>query len=238
MGTLNDVMDYARFFHGKDEPPPFYRTSLDLNEKIFVPTDDAPLGFSLCENPKEKIILHYFEHDTKQNRLLRSNFADEALHQKVYAAASPDFSADSSNCFSCLNEANILKSRICAYRWQVEREERVILTLIWTSDAESYKWAFGNVEKGSIIAVSSQGVKDDEVFKNGFIRAIEKIEPENICWYGKIYDWADEYYDSAKIIKMQTRTQLVKHKRFFEKEKRQGDLFAARRNSVLQIKKA
>ena len=82
------------------------------------------------------------------------------------------------------------------------------------------------IEKGSIVAVSSQAIENTEVFKKGFCQAIKMIEPENICWYGKIFDWAGEYYDTAKIVKMQTRSQLIKRKAAFEKEKYQRELFS------------
>ncbi|MCI5523634.1 MAG: DUF4417 domain-containing protein, partial [Spirochaetia bacterium] len=120
MATLNDVMDYSKFYNGKDEPPFFQREYFDLQNKLFVAEDDFSLAQKLTNNAKKNVVLHYFEHDAKQNRLLKNNLADKNLHQKVYAVTSPDFSADSNNCWSCLNEANILKSRICAYRWQNE----------------------------------------------------------------------------------------------------------------------
>lgn len=209
MATLNDVIDYSKFYRGKDEPPFFWREYIDVKDKLFVPEDDFTLARNLSENTKKDVILHYFEHDSKQNRLLRNNLADRELHKKIFAVASPDFSADSKNCWSCLNEANILKSRICAHRWQTECEEAVILTLLW-SDKSTYKWAFGNVEKGSIVAVSSQGVSDTTIFESGIRVGIDMIQPDYICWYGKVFNFMDRYYDKGRIIKMQTRTQLLK----------------------------
>ena len=174
----------------------------------------------------EPIIIHYFAHDKEQNRLLINNLADRKLHEKVYAVTSPDFSADSNNCWNCFNIGNILKSRICAYRWQSECEEAVILTLLW-GDESTYKMAFGNVEKGSVVAVSSQAIENIEIFRKGFIQAVKLIEPENICWYGKVFDWISDYYDTSKIIRMQTRTQLINRKMVLERFKGQIDLFSA-----------
>ena len=209
MATLNDVLDYAKFYSGKNEPPRFCREYIDLKEKMFAPTDDFKLAQKLSDNTRKNVVLHYFEYDSKQNRLLLNNLADRDLHKKVFAVASPDFSADSNNCWSCFNESNILKSRICAYRWQEECEESVILTLLW-GDKNTYKWAFSNVEKGSIVAVSSQGIKDIVLFENGIRTGIDMIQPEFICWYGEVFDFMDKYYDKNRIIKMQTRTDLLK----------------------------
>ena len=210
MATLNDVMDYSKYYGGTDEPPVFRREFFDLNGKIFVPVDDFKLGQALCENTKESVVLHHFVCDKKQNRLLINNLADRYLHEKVYAVTSPDFSVDSNSCWSCLNEGIILKGRICASRWQLELEEPVILTLAWGADKGTYKWAFGNVEKGSIVAVSSQGVEDIRAFENGIRVGIDMIQPEYICWLGTVFDFMGKYYDAHRIIRMQTRRKLLK----------------------------
>ena len=209
MATLNDVIDYSKFYGGKDEAPFFYHENFDLKGKLFVPADDFKIAQKLTDSPKENVVLHYFIHDSKQNRLLFNNLADKNLHQKVYAVTSPDFSADSTNCWACLNEANILKSRICASRWQQECEEPVILSLLW-GDRSTYKYAFGNVEKGSVCAVSHQGIQNEQIFREGLATAVEKIRMENLCWLGNIPEYVKEFYDLKRIIKMQTRTELLK----------------------------
>lgn len=94
MATLNDVIDYSKFYNGLDEPPFFYHEYFDLKNKLFVPSDDFKLAQKLTDNIKGNVVLHYFEHDSKQNRLLVNNLADRELHRKVFAVASPDFSAD------------------------------------------------------------------------------------------------------------------------------------------------
>ena len=32
--TSNDVIDFARFYNGKDEPPRFYREAIDFSNKV------------------------------------------------------------------------------------------------------------------------------------------------------------------------------------------------------------
>ena len=231
MATLNDVMDYSKFYSGVNESPRFYHEHFEYEElktKLFVPIDDFNLGQKLCENTNHDIILHHFAHDKKQNRLIVNNFADKELHKKAFAVTSPDFSADSNNCWSCFNEGNILKSRICAYRWQSELDEPVILTLLW-GDESTYKWAFGNVEKGSVVAVSSQAVKDEQTFEKGIRTGIDMIQPESICWLGPIFNFMKKYYYLNKIIKMQTRTELLQlyYRRLKEKSDKALELFPA-----------
>ena len=217
---MNDVTTYSKYYNGVNEPPPFYNEHFDFEDKIFVAAHDYKFAYNFTENPKENAILHYYEYDTNQNKLQTNNLADRNLHNKFYAVTSPDFSADSSNCWSCFNESNILKSRICAYRWQTECDESTILNLIWTADRASYKWAFGNVERGSTVSVSSQSVKDIQTFENGIRVAIDMIQPDNICWNGKIFEFMAKYYDLHRIIKMQTRSELMTmYKRKTELEK-------------------
>lgn len=220
MITQNDVMDFSKYYFGKKEPLPFNHEYFDLEDKTFIPVDDFKIAEKLSLQSKKDVILHHFVKDTKQNRLLRNYCVDKDLHSKVYAVTSPDFSVDCKKSYSCFNEGNILKSRICAYQWQSECDERVILTLQW-GDESTYKWAFENIEKGSIVAVSSQGIEDLEIFKNGLIYGIEKIEPDYICWYGSIPEYLHTYYDLHRIIKMQTRTQLLNMK----ENKLSNDLF-------------
>lgn len=224
--TMNDVMDYSRYFSGYDEPPPFYHETFDLLYKIFVPIDDFSLGIKLCDNPKDNLVLHHFAYDKVQNRLLINNFADSKLHEKVFAVTSPDFSADSNNCFSCFNIGNILKARICAYRWQNEKDERVILTWIWGNE-DTYKMAFSNTEKGSIVAVSSQAISNPDVFEKGIRYGIDLVQPDYICWYGKVFDFMAKYYDCSRIVRMQTRTDLLQDlkKKEYSCEISQGMLF-------------
>lgn len=234
--TSNDVTDYAKYFNGKDEPPRFYNEYFDLQKKLFVPVDDVALGEKLCENTKENAVLHYFVQDEKQNRILRNPFIDNELHKKFYAVCSPDPSVDSTRCFGCFNESNIMKARICASLWQQKFGERVILTLIW-GDESTFKTAFTNIEKGAIVAISHQAVKNEKIFKVGFVLAIEKIQPSAICWYGNIPEYVKDYYDESKIIKMQMRTKLINIKNVADKNIFQECLFLNKRTTLVKLKK-
>lgn len=209
MKTLNDVIEYSKYYDGTEKPPRFFCEKFNVKDKLFVPVDDFPLGQKLCQNPEEDMVLHYFARDSVQNKLLGDNFGHTNLHKKVYACTSPDFSVDSINCYSCLNQSNILKARICAHLWQTQKDERVILTWIWGKE-DTYNMAFGNIEKGSIAAVSSQAVRNIEIFEKGIRYGIEVVQPEYICWYGPVYDFMDKYYDKDRIVPMQKRSELMK----------------------------
>lgn len=222
--TGNDVLDFNCYFEGKNEPPIFRKQFIDLRNKIFVPVDDLAL-MQLSKNPANEVILHHFVKDNRQNKFVFNQSPPLSLFQKVYAVTSSDLSVDSNNSYEIFNLSNILKARINAYRMQNEFGLLAILTLIWGSE-QTFDFAFGNIEKGSVVAVSSQAIKDVSVFRKGLVHAIKIIEPENICWYGQVYDWVGEYYDVSKIVKMQTRTQLIRQKKVVAKYKWQKSLFA------------
>lgn len=58
-------------------------------------------------------------------------------------------------------------------------------------------------------AVSHQSIKDEAVFKEGLKRAVDPIQMESLCWYGNIPDYVKEFYDLHRIVKMQSRNELV-----------------------------
>jgi len=207
--TQNDVFDFGKYFMGQNKPPTFYHEYFNLKDKVYVPVDDLKIVNKLSLVTKEQVVLHYFTKDKSQNRLFRNIYADKSLHKQFFATTSPDFSVDSNRCWRCFNEANILKARICASRWQTECEESVILTLIW-GDKTTYEMAFSNIEKGSVCAVSYQGIQEDFIFREGLKRAIDKIQMDYICWYGLIPPYIKEFYDPYRIIKMQSRNELIK----------------------------
>ena len=215
MATLNDVMDFAKYYKGKDEPPMFYHEHFDIKGKLFVPIDDYKMVKHLCIDPKEHVVVHYYARDDRQNALFHDVTAHKDIHSRVYAVASPDFSVDSSHCYSCLNLANILKARIIASVWQEKYEERVILNLIWGNKG-TFDMAFGNIEKGTIVSVSSQAIESNEIFEAGIKTAIDRISPERICWYGPVMDKIDSFYDRERIVKMDTRSSLMKRIQFIE----------------------
>ena len=152
MTAKNDVLKYAKHFHGKDEPPFFYNEYFELEGKTFLPRDDVGLKEKLFakrwKGVRENCVLHYFVRDKAQCKLMESFASDRALHQRFYAVCSPDFSVDSAHCFSAFNNAAILKNRLCASLWQSEYGERVILTLCW-GDESTYDLAFSEDRRGS-----------------------------------------------------------------------------------------
>ena len=230
MMAENEVVKYAKYYCGKDEPPVFYNEYFELENKTFLPRDDVKLGeklFGLQKDSARNCVLHYFVRDGVQSNLMKSFASDKKVHRRFYAVCSPDFSVDSDHCFSAFNNAAILKNRICASIWQSEFGERVILTLSW-GDESTYHYAFSNIEEGATVAVSHQGVQNEDTFKRGFLAATKMIKPHIICWYGKTPDYAKETCAACKIkiVKMQTRYSLVHALKTKDLMRHQQTLFA------------
>ena len=88
----------------------------------------------------------------------------------------------------------------------------VISTLSWANE-DTYETAFSNIENGCIVAISSEGVNDWQCFKKGFLEMLKQIKPSKICWYDKIPDWVNGYFDIENIIPIKKRHIAAKEKR-------------------------
>lgn len=75
------------------------------------------------------------------------------------------------------------RNRLCSLVQSKDKD--VIPTVSWAKE-ETFEFCFKGIEKGSIVAISTIGVKDKEAFLNGFNRMIEEINPPLIILLGKI----------------------------------------------------
>lgn len=90
---------------------------------------------------------------------------------------------------------NVYRSRVMAHYWQ-RHGLKVVPSLTW-ADEKSFKYCFEGIPKGSIVAVSTVGVKNsDEAVKvwfAGMDAAMKKIQPSMVLLYGGDigYDFGD-----------------------------------------------
>lgn len=72
---------------------------------------------------------------------------------------------------------------------------KVIPTAGW-SDERSYEFCFDGMPKHSLIAVSSLGTQNDKeamrLFRKGYEKMQDMLEPSRILFYGKKPEWLDE----------------------------------------------
>jgi len=88
---------------------------------------------------------------------------------------------------------------------------KVIPTLSW-STKDSFNWCFDGVERGSIVSISSVGSMNMEDSKNlfieGFLKAMEVINPVKIIYFGIVPDEL-KVYEHLMIFK-ETYTQKLR----------------------------
>ena len=137
---------------------------------------------------------HFFLDDYRFERCWKN--ADSQIEElKKYAGVlSPDFSM-----YTTYPEAfqiwQVYRNRWCMAYWQT-KGIKVIPTVSW-SDKNSYKYCFLGIPKGSIVAIGTVGVLNDdkakELFLNGFKEMLKQLEPKLTLIYGNRLTELDGY---------------------------------------------
>lgn len=187
--------------------PKFFRQSFNVKDKKFVPYDE--LSAALKTEQLKNLIPHFFIDDKKQVCFAGNPEKHSEILDKVFALCSTDFSVFS-NTYSQFNNAIILLNRLIASYWQ-QKGRFVILTMTWGNE-ETYGAAFSNVEKGSAVSVSTEGVNDWNCFKKGFLEMLKEIEPAEICWYGTVPEWIHKFYSLNDIVLIPKRFKRLQSK--------------------------
>lgn len=202
------------------EIPRFYRQNIDFRDKIFVPYDELETASKSV--PLEKLIPHFFIEDAKQVNFACNPDGHSELLDKVYAVFSTDFSVFT-NTYPQFNNALLLLNRLNASYWQ-QKDRFVIITLSWAGE-DTYETAFSNIEKGSSVGISTEGVSDWICFKNGFLEMLKIVAPSAICWYDRIPKWVFGYFSKDRIIQIPKRFKIVSERKKLELKKYQYELF-------------
>lgn len=121
--------------------------------------------------------------------------------QAVGAALSPDFSvwADMPRATQIFN---IYRSRWVGAFWRANGVE-VVPTVTW-GRSDSFDFAFDGLPSGSVVAVSSMGVRRDaaELFAAGMTELISRCRPSTILAYGRLR-WCDGL-DLPEVVEYET----------------------------------
>lgn len=215
MMTQNNLFTFIRKYGAEmkrlGNPPPFYRQDFDLAGKTFVPFDELKSRTKISAT--QALVPYMFIEDSKQACFLSNPRAHSDILDRAYAVCSTDYSVFL-DVPSELNKAVILINRFIASKFQ-EYGRYVILTLTW-SDSSTFDAAFGNIQDGCIVAISTLGVKNWQVFADGFMEMLSRFKPEKICWYGTIPSWVWGVYNKQNIIIMQSRFECIEYKRQME----------------------
>lgn len=159
----------------------------------YIPTD--LVGFNYAKSSKDKSKgIHFYLDDYQFERLWNKPEDYIDLLKQYDCILSPDFSLYMDMPMP-MKIWNVYRSRQLGKFYQ-DHGIKVIPTISWAED-KTFDFAFEGVPKGSIVSISTIGVKSDknalEVWKNGVDELIKRIEPSTILIYGgKVdYDYGD-----------------------------------------------
>lgn len=148
----------------------------DVNEV----TDLIPFHQAEARGVKSTEAIHFFLTDNRLRTLARRNFI-HPVYYKAYAIIAPDFSVYYDR--SETEWRNSIEANRRMAKWWAREGLRVVPSLTW-ADERSFDICFSGIEKGSVVAISVQGVYDFEIFWKGFYALLERLEPSGILCYG------------------------------------------------------
>ena len=171
-----------------------------IKKERFVPEWLVPFKQRVrTEKSLDNGAVHFFLDDYRFEHIWNRIYDTFPFIEKYGAALSPDFSTYV-NYPIAVQLWNVYRNRWMGCFWQ-GAGIKVIPTISW-SDEQSYEFCFLGVEKGSTVAISSVGVNKNIVasglFKKGYIKMIEAIEPSLVLCYGESAPFDLEEYNKVK----------------------------------------
>lgn len=169
----------------------------------FIPDD--LIGFNYAKSSENKKCgIHFYVDDYQFERIW--NYPEKYVDvlEQYECILTPDFSLYLDMPMP-MKIWNIYRSRLIGQYFQ-KRGIKVIPTISWAEE-ETFKFCFKGIPKGSIVSISTIGVKQDEnalkIWRDGVSEMIKQIEPKAILVYGgKLdYDFKDiqVYYYENKV---------------------------------------
>lgn len=159
----------------------------------YIPTD--LIGFNYAKTSENKKAgIHFYLDDYQFERIWNNPEEYLDVLSQYECILSPDFSLYMDMAYA-VKIWNVYRSRLIGQYYQ-ERGLKVIPTLSW-AEKETFEFCFDGIPEGSIVSVSTIGVKRNEealkIWKDGMDAMIEHIHPSTILVYGgKLeYDYKD-----------------------------------------------
>lgn len=185
-----DLVDYDRL------ETDFWQMPVIKNNG-FIPQD--LIGFNYAKTSEEKNVgVHFYVDDYQFERVWNAPEKYVEILMEYDCILSPDFSLYMDMPMP-MKIWNIYRSRFIGAYYQ-SKGIRVIPTISW-AEKETFAFCFKGIPKGSIVSVSTIGVKRDEdalqVWKDGVAEMIRQIEPSTILVYGGELDYD---YGDIKVI--------------------------------------
>ena len=180
---MNTVKQYNLDLYDKTETSGFYQMPIISNDG-FIPS--SLIGFNYANTTKNKKCgLHMFIDDYQFDRLWNSPDSYIDLLKSYECVLSPDFSLYMDMPMA-MKVWNIYRSRLLGHYWQ-QCGIKVIPTISW-AEPDTFSFCFDGIPEGSIVAVSTIGVKRQndsmKIWTDGIDAMIQKIKPTTIIEYG------------------------------------------------------
>lgn len=163
----------------------------------YIPKDLIGFNYALSSEKKDCGI-HFYVDDYQFERIWNDpeKYLDVLLDYDCIL--SPDFSLYM-DMPRPMKIWNIYRSRFIGHYYQ-SQGIKVIPTLSW-AEPETFEFCFKGIPKGSIVSVSTIGVKDSEeafkIWTDGMTEAIKQIKPSAILVYGGKVDFD---YKKIKVV--------------------------------------
>lgn len=168
-----------------------------INNDRFIPSN--LIGFNYAKSSKNKNTgIHFYLDDYQFERLWNKpeNYID--ILKQYECILSPDFSLYMDMPMP-MKIWNTYRSRQLGQFYQ-KKGIKVIPTLSW-AEKETFKFCFEGIEKGSIVSISTIGVKKNKealkIWKAGVDELVKRIKPTAILIYGGKIDYN---YGETKLI--------------------------------------
>ena len=160
-----------------------------INNDGYIPKD--LIGFNYAKTSKAKNVgVHFYIDDYQFERVWNAPEKYVDILAQYDCILSPDFSLYMDMPMP-MKIWNIYRSRQIGAYYQ-SKGIKVIPTVSW-AEKETFSFCFQGIPKGSIVSVSTIGVKQDsdalEVWKDGMREMIQAIEPTTILVYGGKLDF-------------------------------------------------
>ena len=174
-----------------------------IKKEDFIPSD--LIGFNYAKTSKEKNVgIHFYLDDYQFERIWNDPGEYIDILKEYDCILSPDFSLYLDMPMP-MKIRNVFRSRQIGNYYQ-QQGIKVIPTIQW-AEKETYSFCFEGIEEGSVVSVSTIGVKRNkealQIWKDGMDAMIEKIKPKTILVYGGELDYD---YGDIKVIYYKNKT--------------------------------
>lgn len=185
---MNTVRKYNLHLYNEFETVGRYQMPIIYKEK-YIPHD--LIGFNYMLSSKNKNVgVHMFVDDYQIERLWNTPEKYIENLRQFDCIFTPDYSLYMDMPLS-MKIWNTYRSRLLGQYWQ-KQGIMVIPTISW-AEPETFDFCFDGIEKGSVVAISTIGVKRDpfavETWKEGVAAMIKNINPSTVLIYGEKIDF-------------------------------------------------